>query len=272
MFLFIGCLPLCLEDHRGKSIAMHIMRLNTNRAETVLQDMISRFEKATQNHDLLKIISESKAQFGLKNVAYLGYNLGNLSKREPFSIVTYSEEWINHYRINNYVEFDPVLKAVHKSILPLDWSTVEINSRKARLFFNEAIAAGVGRFGLSIPVQGRHGDYSVLSLTFDEALDDWNFFKTYHMRDFQLLAVYFHNSVLEINQIRAPVYDLSERELETLYWAACGKTAEETAIILGISKRGVRFHVGNVLTKLNAANIAHAVAKAINFRIINPPR
>jgi len=251
---------------------MTLFRYNTKPAEKSLQDMIARFERATENHDLYKIIWDSKSRFGLKNVAYLGYNLGDLSKLEPFSIVTYSEDWIKHYRANKYVEFDPVLKAVHKSILPLDWNTLELSSRKSRHFFNEAISAGVGRYGLSIPVQGRNGDFSVLSLTFDDDLDDWNHFKAFHMRDFQILAVYFHNSVLEINQIRPPVFDLSERELEVLFWAACGKTAEESAIILGITKRGIRFHVGNILIKLNAANMAHAVAKAINYRLINPPR
>ena len=251
---------------------MNIIRFNTGLAEDALHEVIARFESAKKNHDLFTILADSKARFGLKNVAYLGYNLGTLSKTEPFSMVTYSDDWINHYRANNYFEVDPVLKAVHKSIVPLDWSTLEISTKRARIFFSEAISAGVGKFGLSIPVQGRHGDFSVLSLTFDETLEDWNFFKAHHMRDFQLLAVYFHNSVLEINRIKPPVFELSERELEVLYWAACGKTAEESAIILGISKRGIRFHISNILTKLNAVNIAHAVAKAINYRLVNPPR
>lgn len=92
------------------------------------------------------------------------------------------------------------------------------------------------------------------------------------MRDFQILAVHFHNSVLEINGIRPPVFDLTQREREVVYWTACGKTAEETAIILGITERGIRFHVANILPKLNAVNMSQAVAKAVVYKLINIPR
>lgn len=114
---------------------MNIIRTNSGFSEDTLQRTIERFERATKNNDLLTILAESKAKYGLKHVAYLGYNLGSISKAEPFSIVTYSEDWINHYRSKNYVEFDPVLKSAHKTILPLDWAQVPFGSKKARLFF-----------------------------------------------------------------------------------------------------------------------------------------
>ena len=125
---------------------------------------------------------------------------------------------------------------------------------------------------MSIPVRGLNGDFSVFSLTFDESEKDWNEFKRQFIRDFQVLAVYFHKAVLEANDIKPPEFRLSDRELEVLYWAACGKTSDETATILGITKRGVRFHCANIMTKLNTVNIAHTVAKGINYNLINPPK
>lgn len=251
---------------------MNIVRYNTADAEDALQDMIKRFERIKHNPDLNNVILEAQERYGLKNIAYLGYNLGELSKHEPFSMVTYSQNWVSHYRQKNYVEVDPVLKEVRKSIFPVDWRNIQINSKQAKRFFNEAFEAGVGRYGLSIPVQGRNNDYSVLSITFDESLRDWNFFKNCYMRDFQILALYFHKSILDINNIKPPLFELSSREVEVLYWSACGKSGDEIAIILGISKSTVRFHVGNVLTKLNAVNMTHAVGKGMFHGLIKQPR
>lgn len=251
-----------------KAFAMHIVRFNTAAAEYSLQDMINRFERVKQNSDLNSVILESQHRYGLKNIAYLGYNFGDLSKLEPFSLVTYSQNWVNHYRAKNYVEVDPVLKEVRKSIFPVDWRNIEIKTKKAKTFFNEAFEAGVGRYGLSIPVQGRNNDYSVLSITFDESLCDWNFFKNCYVRDFQILALYFHKTILDINNIKPPSFDLSGREIEVLYWSACGKSGDEVAIILGISKSTVRFHVANIMTKLNAVNMTHAVGKGVFHGLI----
>ena len=50
-----------------------------------------------------------------------------------------------------------------------------------------------------------------------------------------------------------------------------GKTADEIAIILGLTRRGVRFHLSNSLIKLDAVNIAQATSKAIAGELINPP-
>lgn len=251
---------------------MHVVRFNTAEAEDALQDMIKRFERIKRNSDLNSVITEAQERYGLKNIAYLGYNFGELSKAEPFSIVTYSQNWVNHYRQKNYFEVDPVLKEVRKSIFPVDWKNIEVNSKKAKTFFNEAFEAGVGRYGLSIPVQGRNHDYSILSITFDESLRDWNFFKNCYMRDFQILALYFHKTILDINNIKPPLFDLSSREIEVLYWSAYGKSGDEIAMILGISKSTVRFHVNNIMSKLNAVNIAHAVGKGVFHGLINQPR
>ncbi len=198
--------------------------------------------------------------------------MGTLTQAEPYASVTYSEEWINQYREKSYLEIDPVLQAVQKSILPIDWQSFDISNQKVRRFFNEAKDAGVGRNGISIPVRGRTGDSAIFSITANAKDNDWFQFKRQFMRDFQVLAVHFHQSVLISNNVIQPKFKLSHRENEVLYWTACGKTGEESALILGISKRGVRFHIYNIMHKLNCTNVTHAVAKAIYYNLIKPPR
>lgn len=56
---------------------------------------------------------------------------------------------------------------------------------------------------------------------------------------------------------------LSTREIECLNWASKGKTAYESAVIIGISESTVVFHLRNASVKLNTVNRTHSVAKAI---------
>lgn len=55
---------------------------------------------------------------------------------------------------------------------------------------------------------------------------------------------------------------LSGREREVLLWAAQGKTAWETAAILGISPKTVEFHLGNCGRKLGATSKAQTILAA----------
>jgi DNA-binding response OmpR family regulator len=64
--------------------------------------------------------------------------------------------------------------------------------------------------------------------------------------------------------------DLNDREVETLTWAARGKTSAEIARILGLSKRTVDFHIDNARTKLGAATRVEAAIKAATGRLIEP--
>jgi DNA-binding response OmpR family regulator len=63
---------------------------------------------------------------------------------------------------------------------------------------------------------------------------------------------------------------LSEREVETLTWAARGKTSAEIARILDLTKRTVDFHIDNARIKLGVATRIQAAIKATSFRLITP--
>ncbi len=54
----------------------------------------------------------------------------------------------------------------------------------------------------------------------------------------------------------------SRREQECMLWMAKGRSNAEIGEILGISERTVKFHVANLMKKLNAANRTEAIAIA----------
>jgi len=72
------------------------------------------------------------------------------------------------------------------------------------------------------------------------------------------------------NELWSRQVDLNEREVETLTWAARGKTSAEIAQILGLSKRTVDFHIDNAREKLGAATRVEAAIKAATGGLIEP--
>jgi DNA-binding NarL/FixJ family response regulator len=61
---------------------------------------------------------------------------------------------------------------------------------------------------------------------------------------------------------------LSERELEVLRLVADGKPNREIALALSVSDNTVKFHLKNIMQKLNVANRAEAVMEATQMGIL----
>ncbi len=64
---------------------------------------------------------------------------------------------------------------------------------------------------------------------------------------------------------------LSARQAECLWWASLGKTAKETAFILGVTERTVNFHLYSAFAKLDVHCKHAAVAKAMRLDLLVPP-
>jgi len=64
--------------------------------------------------------------------------------------------------------------------------------------------------------------------------------------------------------------NLTDREIETLTWSARGKTSNEIAEIICLSKRTVDFHIESAIRKLGVATRIEAAVKAVSGRLIKP--
>ena len=72
------------------------------------------------------------------------------------------------------------------------------------------------------------------------------------------------------SEVWAQHANLNDREIETLTWSARGKTSNEIAEILGLSKRTVDFHIESAVRKLGVATRIEAAVKAASGRLIKP--
>jgi len=70
--------------------------------------------------------------------------------------------------------------------------------------------------------------------------------------------------------IAVDVVELNKREIQILTWSARGRTSQEIALKLGLSKRTVDSYIDSARTKLHATTRTHAVVKAVTRRLIRP--
>ncbi len=245
-----------------------------------LQQFIERLQR------MQSLGRQQDALVGFLNGAgfrYFTYHIVKVRDRpglQPLFATNYPDEWVRHYGAQGYLAHDPLVQEGPRRQLPFRWSDVtepRDMDRVQRRLFREASDFGISN-GLTIPLHGRDGEYAALNLIPDGTPEDQarTIDQQGHMA--HLLAFYWHSlagtRLLE-EQGRSFPEDvvgttLSDREREVLTWVARGKSAWDTARILGLSERTVVYHIENAKRKLNATTRTHLVVKAVMERLIEP--
>lgn len=175
----------------------------------------------------------------------------------------YDLEWQSRYRACNYFAIDPVVSQARRTMRPTTWS---INDRSGldengKRVFDEAAEFGIVS-GIAIPIHGSFGRTAILALASDDPDA-----ASIEVRDAAFAATAV--TVVHVNLQRlaqatelAAAALLSPREQTCLIWASFGKTYSETAVMLGITEKTVRFYLERARDKLGASNTTHAVRVA----------
>lgn len=88
------------------------------------------------------------------------------------------------------------------------------------------------------------------------------------LREVAVLAAYTASlkTAVEVRQDRE--FELTERELECLFWIAEGKTSEEIAVILGISRNTINNYITSVMRKTATRTRSEAIAHAVRNNLV----
>lgn len=237
---------------------------------TDVAEALCEITNAASDGALKTAMRSLAARYGVRSAAYLGAEISGALVEEPYLAVTYSSNWVEHYKERRYVEIDPVIRMGMRRLLPLDWDEFGKPEGALKTFFGEAREFGLGGRGLTIPVYGRGGDRALFTVTSDLSEREWRREKLHYMRDFQLLAVHLHDKVLELEGAPVSRAKLSPRELECLQWVSDGKTAWECSVILGLSEHTVRCYLESARYKLSASSNTHAVSIAHRTGLFSP--
>lgn len=106
--------------------------------------------------------------------------------------------------------------------------------------------------------------YYILSFLFQEnasysydRLRDAAFASAYHVVEFETDPA-----------VKQNYNDLTEREMECLSWISKGKTSDEIALIIGISRNTVNNYITSIMNKTGTKSRAEAVAEAVRSELI----
>jgi DNA-binding CsgD family transcriptional regulator len=218
-------------------------------------------------------LREAISRYGLRHIAYTAINVPEPNLGPFYVICTYPQQWVERYIERNYVVLDPVVRKSFTTITPFDWDDLPKKAPAVKNFFGESVEFGLGRRGITFPVRGNRNEIGSFSINSEASSREWLALRKFLIRDFQVLAILFHDGVLRQGRtIGATQSDkLSVRETECLKWAAEGKTVWETSLILGISERCVRFHLDQARRKLDCLTKVQAVAKSIAAGLVTLP-
>ncbi len=171
---------------------------------------------------------------------------------------------------------DPYMRACYRSNVPLDWREVKQATWLSPLQHQcMEYLRGVGFLdAVTVPIHlpGLRFAFVTASVNRDDYC--WQELAPRNAAPLLLLAHGFQQWVSshmrDVNPV-APGPQLSPRERECLHWAATGKNAPETAVILSRSVETVRRHLKNAMGKLEAPTLAGAVARAGACGLIELP-
>lgn len=231
------------------------------------QDYIDRIVRAETLDDLYDIVSGLRNLFEVEHTVYHSLQW----KGDPFALATYSAEWAKHYETEQLYLVDPVVLNGFRQFNPYDWKSIEWDSKPARLLMRDAVDAGVGNQGLSMPIRGPYGELALMSVSHIGTDDDWSKFKEVWRNDLVLIANLIHEAARRL-LLRDPSPELamlSPREVDALTMLALGYNRASIADLLKISEHTLRVYIESSRRKMGATNTLHAVSTAMSNGLIS---
>jgi LuxR family quorum sensing-dependent transcriptional regulator len=203
-------------------------------------------------------------QFGVSYLRPDGMESGEFV---PLSNI--SEDFLAYYAEQDYYLLDPLARYCMHTSTPFVWHEVlNINDQPpiVRRIYSEAEEFGMPQ-GMTVPIRSVKGLTG--TVTFAGHRDR---FGPRERLEMNILAMAMHARVAELSsevKTMGQSRRLSDREQETLKWGALGKTSDEIASILGLTKRTVDQHFENAAKKLGTVNRVHTVVKAFRHSLIS---
>lgn len=214
----------------------------------------------------LPFFRQMQASFGIAHIFYIDAVCTPAGVKAHRLFHTFGAAAVHAVRALGPSVFEPPLRLALSAIRPLDWNVLTPGTPARDGLDKVAGRLGITPCGVAYPLISREGRQAVFAVHIDAEACDWHRFRRMHDRDLQALAVEFHASLLQgsgsggVDSEAAP--RLTRRERQALYWAAAGKSYWETAVILGITERTVRYFMSNARRKLNVVSNTQAVAEA----------
>ncbi len=126
--------------------------------QSLVEPFLDELQSVKTLEDLNHQIGALRDKLDVEHLVYHSVN----STGEQYAALTYNPEWVDRYIEQDYARLDPVVQGCYRRFVPVDWKDLDWSGKAQREFLAEAIDAGVGNQGSSVPIRGpqwpvRHG-------------------------------------------------------------------------------------------------------------------
>ena len=232
----------------------------------LVEPFLDQLSQADSLDDLNEHMGSLRDALDVAHVIYHSVN----STGQQYAALTYSPEWVEHYLSEDYYRVDPVVQGCYRRFVPVDWKMLDWSGKAQRDFLHEAIEAGVGNQGFSVPIRGPSGQFAMFTVSHRASDTEWESYTSEHMRALILTAYFVNQKALELERGTDVVSQksLSPRETDALRMIAMGYSRAQAADALSISEHTLRVYLEGARHKLGAMNTTHAVARALSSGMI----
>jgi DNA-binding CsgD family transcriptional regulator len=233
---------------------------------TKMEAFIERIKTTNTRDDLQQLIESLRDVYDVDHVIYHSVN----SVGDQYAALTYDPAWVARYIDSGYTRIDPVVLGALQRFHPIDWKRLDWSGPVRQAFLHEAIDAGVGNQGYSVPIRGPKGQFALFTVNKKVNDERWARFTAEHVADLLLISHYIHQRAQEIESGGAPesARELSPRETDALTLLCLGYGRGQVADKLRISEHTLRAYIDSARFKLGALNTTHAVAIALQRGVI----
>jgi len=237
------------------------MTLSQREIEQLTLDFVAKLNDAASSAAVTPMFEAYAGKLGFSNAICMRVPDAGEQLDAAFLLNSYPKDWVQHYDEKGYISADPIVRELFLSCQPFSWS--EVLARRdigdaERLIMNESADAGMHE-GFVVPIYQDGGYTGIVSYA---GLDPMI---TEESRGAVTLAsVFLHSKLTSLRRLEnRNTFDLTERELECLRWAAGGKSDWEIGQILLISSKTVNYHIENAKRKFGVATRVQAIVAAL---------
>lgn len=231
------------------------------------QEVLGHLIEASEPSQVLEQVSAAARHLGFEQCAYGLRTFLPFTRPKTRMLSTYDARWNHRYLEAGYLQIDPTIAHGVRSAAPVIWSDQVF--RRTPQMWDEARSFGlcIGWAQSVFEPDARIGMLSLarssepLTAAEMRAKDPW----------LQWLVNTAHHALMDHlgGSPLAGIEPLTRRQLEVLRWTADGKTSAEIAVILGMSKSTVNYHLRNAIARLHANNKNSAVALSARLGLLN---
>ena len=234
------------------------------------EDFLRIAAQASCEREVFPRIEVAARALGFDHCAYGWRCPLPLSNPKTVILSNYPDAWRARYAAANYLRTDPTVLHGRRSQKPLVWSDQVFAG--SRQLWEEARSFGLchgwaqsslDAFGIGgmLTLARQHDILTPAELECNELKMRW-LVNVAHMSLSRIIG----DKISEKQFLK-----LTAREIEVLKWTADGKSAQDIADILLVTKNTVDFHVKNAVTKLQTPNKTAAVVRAAMLGLLTSP-